>query len=180
MLNTKNQNLSLHVKIVLQPNVASEFLFYKRCPINTELLMSYFQWQILWTIKIYKSKHSIMKWNWKGKRLEGGGWKKKCRWHFMWTCVPTQITHKPRQLLELIIQKLVGHLQYHYLRHSYLQYSTRKCFHSLTSLWMLFANKELKDFTALMKYLWTDPSLSSNTLNLHVEVSSLSSSSLAS
>lgn len=118
--------------------------------------------------------------NLKSKNLEGRGWKKKCRWHFMWTCVPMQITHKPWQLLELIIQKLVGHLQYHYLRHSYLQYSTRMYFHSLYSLWMLFENKELKDFTAQVKYLWTDPSLSSNTLNPHEEVSSLSSSSLAS
>lgn len=107
----------------------------------------------------------------KNRKLEGGDWKKKCRWHCMWTCVLTQITYKPRQLLELIFQQLVGYSQYHYLRHSYLQYSTIKYFPSLTSLQMLFAKKELKNLTAQMKYLWTDQSLSSNTLNLHEEVS---------
>lgn len=54
MINTKNQNLSLHVKIVLQPTVASEFIFCYGCLITTELLISYFQWQILQTIKMYK------------------------------------------------------------------------------------------------------------------------------
>lgn len=47
MINTKNQNLSLNVKVVLQQNVATEFLFYYGCLITTELLISYFQWQIL-------------------------------------------------------------------------------------------------------------------------------------